>query len=96
MLLSFSSLWPKAQNSGYSLYVFCGDQLLVSYLRPSNIDQAKHAWAILALLVKRLRQAWPAVRLTVRADSGFCRHKMLSWCERHEVGYIVGLSASSS
>ena len=71
------------------LYVFCGDQLLVSYLRPSNIDQAKHAWAILALLVKRLRQAWPAVRLTVRADSGFCRHKMLSWCERHEVGYMA-------
>ena len=34
-----------------SLYVFCGDQLLVSYLRPSKIDGAKHAWAILALLV---------------------------------------------
>jgi hypothetical protein len=30
------------------LYVFCGDHLLVSYLRPSNIDGAKHAWAILA------------------------------------------------
>ena len=44
------------------LYVFCGDQLLVSYQRPSKIDGAKHAWAILALLVKRLRQAWPAVR----------------------------------
>ena len=39
------------------LYVFCGDQLLVSYLRPSNIDGAKHSWAILSLLVKRLRQA---------------------------------------
>ncbi len=25
------------------LYVLCGDQLLVSYLRPSNIDGAKHA-----------------------------------------------------
>jgi hypothetical protein len=37
------------------LYVFCGKQLLVSYLRPSNIDGAKHAWAILALLVKRKR-----------------------------------------
>jgi hypothetical protein len=34
------------------LYVFCRDQLLVSYLRPSHIDGAKHAWAILALLVK--------------------------------------------
>ena len=30
------------------LYVFCGKQLLVSYLRPSKIDGAKHAWAILA------------------------------------------------
>jgi hypothetical protein len=77
------------------LYVFCGDQLLVSYLRPSNIDQAKHAWAILALLVKRLRQAWPGVRLTMRADSGFCRPKMLSWCERHDVGYIVGLARNT-
>jgi hypothetical protein len=25
------------------LYVFCGDQLLVAYLRPSNIDAAKHS-----------------------------------------------------
>jgi hypothetical protein len=31
------------------LYVLCGDQLLVSYLRSSKIDAAKHAWAILAL-----------------------------------------------
>jgi len=74
------------------LYVFCGDQLLVSYLRPSKIDGAKHAWAILALLVKRLRQAWPAVRIILRADSGFCRQRMLRWCERHGVGYIVGLA----
>jgi len=29
------------------LYVFCGEQLLVSYLRPSNIDAAKHSRAIL-------------------------------------------------
>lgn len=74
------------------LYVFCGDQLLVSYLRPSNIDGAKHSWAILSLLVKRLRQVWPKVRIIFRGDSGFCRWKMLRWCERHEVGYIVGLA----
>ncbi len=74
------------------LYVFCRGQLLVSYLRPSNIDGAKHAWAILSLLVKRLRQVWPKVKIIFRADSGFCRWKMLRWCERHEVGYIVGLA----
>jgi hypothetical protein len=77
------------------LYVFCGDQLLVSYLRPSNIDQAKHAWAILALLVRRLKQAFPAVRLTVRGDSGFCRPKMLSWFERQGIGYILGLAKNN-
>jgi len=74
------------------LYVFCQNQLLVSYLRPSKIDGAKHAWAILALLVKRLRQAWPKVRIILRGDSGFCRWRMLSWCERNNVGYIVGIA----
>jgi len=74
------------------LYVFCGEQLLVSYLRPSKIDGAKHAWAILSLLVKRLRKAWPEVRIVLRADSGFCRPRMLTWCERHDVGYCVGLA----
>ena len=76
------------------LYVFCGDQLLVSYLRPSKIDGAKHAWAILILLVKRLRQTWPAVRIILQANSGFCRHRMLRWCERHGVSYIVGLACN--
>ncbi|MFQ5633812.1 MAG: IS1380 family transposase [Gammaproteobacteria bacterium] len=74
------------------LYVFCGHQLLVSYLRPSNIDGAKHSWAILSLLVKRLRQVWPKVKIIFRGDGGFCRWKMLRWCDRHEVGYIVGLA----
>jgi hypothetical protein len=74
------------------LYVFCGEHLLVSYLRRSNADGAKHAWAVLALLVKRLRRQWPEVRIVLRADSGFCRHHMLGWCERHDVGYIVGLA----
>lgn len=77
------------------LYVFCGEQLLVSYLRPSNIDPARHAWAILKLLVTRLRTKWPQVRIVLRADSGFCRWKMLRWGERHGVDYIVGLAKNN-
>jgi len=77
------------------LYVFCGERLLVSYLRPSKIDGARHAWAILALLAARLRRAWPDVRIILRADSGFCRPRMLSWCERKGVGYIVGLARNA-
>jgi len=77
------------------LYVFCGDQLLVSYLRPSNIDGAKHSWAILALLVRRLRQQWPEVKIIFRGDSGLCRHQIFNWCERNRVDYIVGLARNN-
>lgn len=74
------------------LYVFCGDQLLVAYLRRSNIDAAKHAGAVLKLLVQRLRQAWPRVKIVLRADSGFCRDRVLGWCERHDIKYVVGIA----
>jgi hypothetical protein len=77
------------------LYVFCGDHLLVAYLRPADIDPAKHARAIVKLLVARLRQAWPRVRIVLRADSGFCRWRLMSWCERNKVGYILGLARNS-
>jgi hypothetical protein len=74
------------------LYVFCGDQLLVAYLRPGNIDPSRHTGAILKLLVQRLRQAWPDVKITLRGDSGFCRWRLMRWCDRHGVGYLLGLA----
>jgi len=77
------------------LYVFAGHHLLCAYLRPANIDPAKHSWAILSLLVKRFREVWPKVKIIFRADSGFCRWKMLRWCEKHGVCYIIGLAKNS-
>jgi len=77
------------------LYVFCGHHLLCAYLRPANIDPAKHSWAILSLLVKRFREVWPNVKIIFRGDSGFCRWKMLKWCEKQGVFYIVGLAKNS-
>lgn len=77
------------------LYVFCGQAMLACYLRRSRIDGAKNATALIKLLVKRLRQAWPGVRVIVRADSGFCRQRLLRWCERANVRYIVGLARNA-
>ncbi len=74
------------------LYVFCGQKLLVAYLRPANIDAAKHSRAILKLLVTRLRAVWPKVKIIFRGDSGFCRWKLMRWCDRHDVKYILGLA----
>jgi hypothetical protein len=77
------------------LYVTCGQQLLAAYLRPSNIDAAKHSRAILNLLVRRLRREWPGVQIVFRGDSGFCRWRMLRWCDRHGVDYILGLAKNA-
>ena len=72
------------------LYVFCGSQPLVAYLRPSKIDGAKHAKAIVKLLVQYLRESWPEVKITIRGDGGFCRWKLMRWCEKHNVFYCLG------
>ncbi len=77
------------------LYVFCGQAMLACYLRPSKIDGARHAAAVIALLVKRLRRAWPHTRFIVRADSGFCRRRLIQWCERSGVGYVIGLARNA-
>lgn len=77
------------------LYVFCGKHLLAAYLRPSNIDPAYGAWSILKLLSARLREVWPKVKIVFRADSGFCRHLMMSWCDKNNIGYIIGIARNT-
>lgn len=74
------------------LYVFCGDQLLVPYLRPSKIDAARHSRGILKLLVDKIRRVFPDVQIIIRADSGFCRHKMMRWCDRNGIYYLLGIA----
>lgn len=76
------------------LYVFCKDFPLVAYLRPSNQDGAKHAWAILSLLVKNIKKVWPDTNIIFRADSGFCRHRIFNWCEKNNVDYICGIGVN--
>lgn len=79
----------------FPLYVFCGRHLLVSYLRTSNRSDSRHSWAILALLVRFIRQYWPDTRIVFRGDSGFYRPRILSWCDRNNVDYLVGISKNS-
>jgi len=74
------------------LSVFCGDELLTAYLRPSDIDAPKHSRAVLKFLVLKLRAAWPAVKITIRGDSGFCRWRLMRWCDSHDIGYVLGLA----
>lgn len=74
------------------LYIFSGDHLLCARLRPSNIDGADGAIEELRRIVGQIRQAWPEVTIIIRADSGFCRDDLMSWCEQNRVDYVLGLA----
>jgi Transposase DDE domain group 1 len=75
------------------LYVFCGEHLLCARLRRSNIDASADSLEELMPIVARIRQRWPMVKILLRGDSGFCREKLMAWCE-NEVGidYLFGLA----
>ena len=77
------------------LYIFCGEQLLCARLRPADRDGAAGTVEELAGIVEQVRRRWPATRIIVRGDSGFCREELMSWCEAHTVDYVLGLAKNA-
>jgi hypothetical protein len=74
------------------LYIMCGEHLLGVRLRPANLDASAGALEELERVVKQIRQSWPQVKIILRADSGFCRESLMSWCEANQVGYVFGFA----
>ena len=74
------------------LYIFCGSHLLCARLRRSNIDASAGAVEEVERIVGVLRQRWPKTRIILRADSGFARDELMSWCEGHGVEFVFGLA----
>ena len=74
------------------LYIFAGEHLLCAKLRRANIDGAAGAREEVERIVAQIRQRWSAVRIILRADSGFCREELMIWCEQNAVDYVFGLA----
>jgi len=74
------------------LYIFCGRHLLAAKLRRSNIDASAGAVEEVARIVAQIRARWSAVRILLRADSGFAREGLMRWCELNGVDYLFGLA----
>jgi hypothetical protein len=77
------------------LYIFAGDFLLCAKLRKSDIDASAGSLEEVQRLVGRIRARWPKTRLVLRADSGFARDGLMTWCEANDVDYIFGLARNS-
>jgi hypothetical protein len=77
------------------LYVFCGDHLLLARLRSAGVDAADGAVEEVARLVARIRARWPRTRILLRADSGFARDDLMTWCETNGVDFLFGLAKNA-
>ena len=77
------------------LYVFCGRHLLAAKLRPSNIDAAAGTTEEIGRIIRQIRKRWPRVKILLRADSGFCRDALMTWCEANRVDYLFGLARNA-
>lgn len=74
------------------LYVFAGDWLVASRLRRADQDASQGTLRHLEVLLERLRSRRPDVQVILRADSGFARDHIMSWCEEWDVDYVFGLA----
>ena len=74
------------------LFVFWGRHLLAAKLRPANIDAAAGSVEEVARIVGQVRERWPETTIVIRADSGFCRDALMSWCEANDVHFVLGLA----
>ncbi len=77
------------------LYIFCGRHLLCAKLRRANIDASAGAVEEVARIVTQIRACWPRVRILLRADSGFAREELMSWCEYNRVDFVFGLAQNA-
>ena len=74
------------------LFIFCGRHLLAAKLRRASVDAADGALDEVARIVAQIRERWPKVAIWLRADSGFCRDDLMTWCEENRVDYVFGLA----
>ena len=61
-------------------------------MREANHDAAFGSLAEIQRIVTQIRAAWPEVNIILRADSGFCRNELMSWCESNQVDFVFGMA----
>ncbi len=79
------------------LFFHDGDtgQIIVPVLRPGNSHSNKWYVSILKRIVLRIRESYPEMKITIRADSGFSCAPFYKLADKHNLYYAIGLSSNS-
>lgn len=80
------------QHMYHPLLCFDGEsgELLGLLLRQGNAAAAEDAVIELRRIVRRIRKAWPRVKVLLRGDSGFANPEVYDFCEAERIDYVLG------
>ena len=68
---------------------------LGAVLRPGNAGATRGLGSVLRGLVRRLRRRCPQARLILRGDSGYGVARVLAWCARLRLDYVLGVARNA-
>src|SRR6476620_735602 len=64
-------------------------------LRPGKTPSGAEIRGHLRRLVRRIRQHWPATRITIRGDGHYGRPEVMQWCDENGIDFIFGLPGNA-
>lgn len=79
----------------YFIFEGRSGKLITSILRPGKRPDGKQIRAIIKRVIKKIRKVWPTIGILIRGDSHFATPELYSWCDKHNVYYILGLTKNS-
>lgn len=86
------------QHMYHPLLIHDGEtgELILPVLRAGNTHSSRGVVPILRRLVRKIKSAWPAVVIELRADAGFAVPDLYEFCEREGIIYTIGLITNNS
>lgn len=70
-------------------------QIILPVLRPGNSHSNRWYIAILRRVVERIRQRYPDMKITIRADSGFSCPGLHTLAENYDLFFVVGIASNA-
>lgn len=70
-------------------------QIIVPVLRPGNSHSNKWYVSILKRVVARIKECYPEIEITIRADSGFSCAPFYQLADQYELKYTIGLASNN-
>ena len=79
----------------FHVYEGVSGKFITSVLRAGKSPAAAEILGVLKRIVRRVRKAWPQVRIVFRGDSHHTKPQVMEWLQAHRVEFVTGLEPNA-